>query len=283
MTLATVLARLVLVVATLLICVSIVVLRRSNLAAVRQELGTRLRIGLPALTALGTVLVLNTLFRTTAAELSWFIGLNITGWIYRIEGEFVYTIQGLFGPAWTGYFSFMYVYGYALLIVFPLVAYFAMSRLDAFQELTIAYTANYAIGLVCYVIFIAYGPRNLIPELVGAPLYTEYPDYRLLTSQVNRHTNVFPSLHTSLSTTVALFAWRTREEYPRWLPIAAGLAGSIIIATMYLAIHWFIDVVAGIGLALFSTWVGVYVHDRGYLRAVGSRIETTVRALAGRS
>lgn len=283
MTLATVLARLVLVVATLLICVSIVVLRRSNLAAVRQELGTRLRIGLPALTALGTVLVLNTLFRTTAAELSWFIGLNITGWIYRIEGELVYTIQGLFGPAWTGYFSFMYVYGYALLIVFPLVAYFAMSRLDAFQELTIAYTANYAIGLVCYVIFIAYGPRNLIPELVGAPLYTEYPDYRLLTSQVNRHTNVFPSLHTSLSTTVALFAWRTREEYPRWLPIAVGLAGSIIIATMYLAIHWFIDVVAGIGLALFSTWLGVYVHDRGYLRAVGSRIETTVRALAGRS
>ncbi|PHQ46249.1 inositol phosphorylceramide synthase, partial [Halorubrum sp. C3] len=61
--------------------------------------------------------------------------------------------------------------------------------------------------------------------------------------------NVFPSLHTSLSVTVGTFAVLTRDEYPLWTLIAVPLSLSVVIATMYLGIHWLTDVVAGFALA----------------------------------
>jgi len=64
------------------------------------------------------------------------------------------------------------------------------------------------------------------------------PEYQYLTREVNTSTNVFPSLHTSLSATVAAFAWQTRSEFPKWLPVAVVLAASVAISTMYLGIHW---------------------------------------------
>jgi len=66
---------------------------------------------------------------------------------------------------------------------------------------------------------------------------------------------VFPSLHTALSVTVLLVAVSTHDEFPRWTPIAAVLAGSIVVATMFLGIHWVVDVVAGGLLAAGSVAV----------------------------
>lgn len=283
MALVTVVLQLIAVMVVLVVGISVLVLHKSNIRRLRSEFVTRLRHGLPGVLVLGVVLLLNALFRTAAEDLSWYIGFNVTGMIYRIEGHTVHTVQTVLGPAMTGFFSFMYIYGYILLLIFPLIAYLTMRKLDVFRELTIAYTANYLIGLICYIIFIAYGPRNLIPEVVGAPLYTEYPQFRLLTAEFNQHTNVFPSLHASLSGTVALFAWRTRDTFPVWVPVAFFMAGSVMVATMYLAIHWLIDVLAGIGLAIVSTWIGIRVHEREYLQKFETRLEAAVDALANRS
>ena len=41
----------------------------------------------------------------------------------------------------------------------------------------------------------------------------------------------------------------TREQYPRWAPVAVWLSLSVVVATMYLGIHWLTDVVAGFALA----------------------------------
>jgi len=86
-------------------------------------------------------------------------------------------------------------------------------------------------------------------ELMERMLYDTNPEYQYLTREVNTSTNVFPSLHTSLSATVAAFAWQTRSEFPKWLPVAVVLAASVAISTMYLGIHWGIDVTAGLLLA----------------------------------
>jgi len=110
----------------------------------------------------------------------------------------------------------------------------------------------YGIGVLCYVVFIAYGPRNLMPEMVESLLYTSWPQSQLLMTQVNTNTNVFPSLHASLSLTVAALAYRTREVYPRWLFVAIFLAANVVVSTMYLGIHWLLDVVAGGVLALVA-------------------------------
>lgn len=240
----------------LLFVASIVVIGRGRFQTARAELGYRLRTGVPFLAVLGAVLLFNAQVRTAAHDLSWAIGWRITPRIRSIEGETVILLQSAFGEPFAWFFSFMYVYGYVFLLVFPLIAYFLLEKLDIFKALTVAYAANYAIGLVCYILFVAYGPRNAFE--VWEPLYqTVHPQFHLLTSVVNQNTNVFPSLHTSLSATVMLFAWRTREDYPIWLIVASFFGISIIVSTMYLAIHWAIDAVFGLVLAYVAYRIGL--------------------------
>ncbi|MFP8954233.1 phosphatase PAP2 family protein [Natrialbaceae archaeon A-arb3/5] len=247
-----VLVQLTVVVALLILASIAVFVGRYRLRETRVEWRARIRDAAPITVLLATVLLFNSVARQLVPELSWMIGWNLTWAIYDIEGQFILWLQSFETTAITAYFSFIYIYGYVFLLVFPLVAYFALSNTRPLRELLAAYTLNYALGLVLYVFVIAYGPRNMMPELVDALLYDTYPRYQHLTRQVNRNTNVFPSLHTSLAATVTFLAYRTREVYPKWFIVATGLGISVAISTMYLGIHWVIDVIAGIGLAYVS-------------------------------
>ncbi len=234
---------------------------RTRLSALAEEFRPRLREAAPYLVVLIAVLALNSSVRDSAQEISWAINLNITHSIAAFEGEFVAVVQSFETELLTAYFSAIYIYGYVFLLVFPLLAYVALSERTTLKSLIVAYSLNYFIGLTLYIIFIAYGPRNYDPILFQNLLYDTHSQYQFLTSEVNAHTNVFPSLHTSLSATVAIYAFKTREEYPYWLAIATVLAVSVIISTMYLGIHWATDVIFGIALA----GVCVYLAER-YMR-----------------
>ncbi|AHG02187.1 phosphatidylglycerophosphatase (plasmid) [Halostagnicola larsenii XH-48] len=198
------------------------------------------------------VLLINRFARPRLPDLSWAIDWNLTPVFYAIEGEAVVWFQAFASPALTQYFSFIYIYGYAFMLIFPVIAYFALSDTYPLRKLLSAYALNYVIGLVIYLLVVAYGPRNLMPEMIETALYDFNPQYQSLTSEVNHNTNVFPSLHTSLSATIALFAYRTRRSYPIWFVVSVPLAVSVAISTMYLGIHWAIDVAGGIVLALVT-------------------------------
>lgn len=216
----------------------------------------RLRAVGPYLLALIALLTVNSVVRDFGPVVSWVVGVNLTGTLHAVEGAFVARLQSaLVRPAFTVYFSLIYVYGYVFLLVFPLVAYFALDDSGPLRRTIVAYCVNYGVGVVCYIAFIAYGPRNLMPAQVESLLFTTYPKYHLLTSEVNSNTNVFPSLHTSLSVTVALLAARTRDVYRGWSYLAGVLAASVVVSTMYLGIHWAVDVMVGTVLAVLSVWV----------------------------
>ncbi|APX95708.1 phosphatase PAP2 family protein [Natronorubrum daqingense] len=276
--LANVLIQLALVV-TFMTLVSIALfVGRYRLRDTKVEWRDRLRAAAPATVLLAAVLSLNGLSRQFVPEISWLIDWNLTWAIYDIEGQFIVWLQSLETPAVTAYFSFIYIYGYVFLLVFPVIAYFALSNTRPLRELLTAYTLNYVLGTVLYILIIAYGPRNMMPELVDALLYDTYPQYQHLTRQVNRNTNVFPSLHTSLAATVSILAFHTRSVYPKWALVASILGLSVVISTMYLGIHWAIDVVAGVVLAyvcvelsrlLVGRW-SVYEWANGRLPSLSS-------------
>ena len=258
-----VLTRLTVVVAALLAVSVVTIIGRDRVRRFSDSWRERVLVGGPALLLLLVVLLVNSVARDAVPDISWIVGVEITDNLYQIEGSFVATLQSVEHPALTTYFSSVYVYGYVFLLVFPIVAYAMLDRLDSFRTLVWAYLFNYALGLVCYTLFIAYGPRNVLPELVEPLLYNPTPEYQLLTREVNHHTNVFPSLHTSLSVTALVLAYRTREALPRWLPIAALLSVSVLVSTMYLGIHWATDVLAGILLAWVSVRLADVIVDRG--------------------
>ena len=247
------------VVAALCAVGAVTLVGRSRLTTLRTELRPRLRDSAPYLAVLIVVLILNSIIRDSAQDLSWQIGFEITYLLAEYDAGIVAAIQSFKSGVLTLYFSSIYVYGYVFLLVFPVLAYVALSDSKPFQQLVVAYSINYFIGLALYILFVAYGPRNwFLAEGAAAYenlLYTTSTEYEFLTSEVNSRTNVFPSLHTSLSATVAAFAYKTRDVYPVWFGITIVLAISIIISTMYLGIHWAVDILFGLGLAGLSVYV----------------------------
>ncbi|MFC6772457.1 phosphatase PAP2 family protein, partial [Halorubrum pallidum] len=212
------------------------------------------------LDALGAVLLTSAVGRSSLQTVSELFGLRLTGLIWALEGNFVGWLQQTYAtPELTMYFSWVYVYGYAFLLAFPFLAYLALPKTTTLKRLLVAYAFNYAIGLALYTLVFAHGPRNL--DIGTSLLFTHNPNFSALTSEVNEATNVFPSLHTSLSVTVATFAVLTREEYPLWTPLAVWVAGSVVIATMYLGIHWLTDVIGGIVLALGCVYLSYRIVD----------------------
>ncbi len=220
----------------------------------------RLRGVAPFIAVLAAILVINKGLQTYIVDISYRYGADPTPLFYAVEGNAVAGIQALF-PAWaTLYFSGMYVFGYAVLLTFPVIAYLFASSMRPLKTLVASYGVNYAVAVVCYAAVRAYGPRTYHERSESAAtvdhgLVELFPDIVYLTSLVNSQTNVFPSLHTSLSVTVLAVAVMNHEEFPRWTPIAFLLSTSIVLATLALGIHWMIDVGAGVVLAIGSVLV----------------------------
>lgn len=280
MTFAVVVGQLI---ATVVLCLAVttaLIVGRERLVETRREYRQRFTAVAPYVGLLAVVLVANKIARDIGPNISWLIGIRITPWLENIDGQLLWPLypaetpqvvvwlQSMATPELTAYFSFIYVYGYVFLLVFPFVAYFALPQPEPLRRTIVAYGVNYLLGVLCYVVFIAYGPRNLIIEQADGLLYSQYTQYQFVTDAVNDETNVFPSLHTSMAVTAALLAWTTREEYPIWVPISAVLAVSVVVSTMYLGIHWATDVIFGIVLA----WISV---------TLGTRFEETPPSLGG--
>lgn len=273
-TLALVLGRLAVIVLAMLALAALLIVGQERLVRTHHEFRERFAAVAPYAGLLAVVLVANKVARDVGPDVSWILGIRITGHLQRLDGRLLWPLfpdntpqvvvwlQSMATPELTAYFAFVYVYGYVFLLVFPFVAYFALPEPEPLRRTIVAYASNYVLGVLCYVIFIAYGPRNLIADYAEGLLYTQYAHYQFVTMAVNDQTNVFPSLHTSMAVTAALLAWTTRKRYPRWLPIAAVLAVSVVISTVYLGIHWAMDAIFGIVLAWISVRIGCYYEDR---------------------
>ena len=251
-------------VAAMLAVASLAVIGPARIRAARDGLRARLWDVRRAGAALAAVLVASAVGRGSLQTVSELFGFQATALIYALEGGFVAWVQATFaGPALTAYFSWVYVYGYAFLLAFPVVAYLALPQTATLRRLLVAYALNYGIGLIVYTLVFAHGPRNVMPDMVTPLLFATNPDVMALTSEVNVNTNVFPSLHTSLAVTVGTFGVLTRETYPRWTPVAVPLSLSVVVATMYLGIHWLTDVIAGFALAFGSVFLAYRSVDSG--------------------
>lgn len=90
----------------------------------------------------------------------------------------------------------------------------------------------------------------------GAPvnvLFEQMPALRDAPGFVNNIDNNFPSLHTGIS--VAVVAALAFSGERRLALLCAPLAAAVVLSTVYLGIHWWIDLVAGAALGVGGAWL----------------------------
>ncbi|HET7324205.1 MAG TPA: phosphatase PAP2 family protein, partial [Halococcus sp.] len=174
--------------------------------------------------------------------------------IYELEGATVGAFQTIASPFLTTFFTAVYLAGLPTIVLFT---YFKLKAHDEREA------RRYALGYVALVllalpffIFIPVGiPALYAPVDIKPLVFTLSPVIQTGMLATDTMVKAFPSLHTGLSVLAALYARKADQKYA----IAASVfAGTIVLSTFYLGIHWLSDAV----FAVVLVWVAYRISRR---------------------
>lgn len=114
---------------------------------------------------------------------------------------------------------------------------------------------NYAVAIPFYLYFPVNEVWSYVPAGVRFTMLDVFPKFEQEYRPLSGLNNCFPSLHTSISVTMALLAFRSGNR--RWMVITSISAVVIVFGIFYLGIHWLTDMIGGTLLAVLASTVGV--------------------------
>ena len=178
-------------------------------------------------------------------------GLDMTPWIYAVEGDLVLHFQQFFEAEWlTTLLTHFYVAGF-MFICYVSVFYFAYFDdrwISDRVTLTIAWVYIFAIPF--YLFFNVRVTGDYIPEM-DTLAYSLNPEIADWFRRIDPFTNCMPSLHIGVPFSVWLCLKRFDED-DRWsLYRKIVLAYTIMtcFTIIYLGIHWILDIIGGMLVA----------------------------------
>jgi len=183
---------------------------------------------------------------------------DFTSYIHQFEGDIVYYIQQFFmNPSLTYILTFFYIIVFPVLMVTSFVVYLNQDH-RLFYAIVYALMLNYIIAIPFYLFFPVYEVwyfdhhvQFLIPQV--------YPNFDLEYRPLSGIDNNFPSLHTSISLTIALVALQSKNSLFGKITLIGAV--TIIYSTLYLGIHWVLDLSAGALLAIIASQTGLRLSE----------------------
>ncbi len=188
--------------------------------------------------------------------------------LYAIDLWLLGTTPSVWMEAWNikpvvEWLSFYY-YGYFLVLIVMLIPALFLDGGRRLQELMFGALLIVACGHFLYTIVPGAGPFATLA--FDEPLHGGFwwKQVEITVATAGAQLDIFPSLHTAFPAYFTLYAFAHRNENPfNWAwPILAFVAFNIIMATMFLRWHWFIDVAAGFLLAFAARRLSVVVAER---------------------
>ncbi len=207
-------------------------------------------------------------------------GLDMTPFIYGLEGDLVLEVQQLFEAKWlTVVLTHFYVAGF-MFICYVSVFYFAFfdDRWIA-DRMTLSIAWVYILAIPFYLFFNVRVTGDYIPgmETLAYDLTPEISDWF---RRIDPFTNGMPSLHIGIPFAVWLCLTRFDEDR-RWNKYRAlVLAYTLITAftIIYLGIHWFSDIIGGMLIAALAVAVADRTSDSWWKvfdeRTINARLVT---------
>lgn len=192
--------------------------------------------------------------------------------LYTIDLWLLGTTPSVWMEAWNvrpvvEWLSFFYYTHFFVLIIMLIPALF-LGRGRRMQELMAGGMFVIATGHFLYTLVPGAGPYATLA--FAEPLHGGFwwNQVSVTVATAGAQLDIFPSLHTAWPTYFTLHAFAHRDTAPfRFLwPVLGFVALNIVIATMFLRWHWFIDVALGLLLAFAARGFAVAVASREELR-----------------
>jgi membrane-associated phospholipid phosphatase len=185
-------------------------------------------------------------------------GVNPVVWMQRWVHPWLTTLM-------TAAYSTYYFYAPVLAMIL-----YWRGRIAEFRDMMLAVVLAFYIGLLGYVAVPALDPfitmrDRFTVSLQATPLANRaYDLYTISRFKVPR--DCFPSLHAAISLVVLGSAWR-RVRGLFWLALPCVLA--MLVATIYLRVHYLVDLLAAVPLAMFSLWASPRINKWWFAGGTG--------------
>jgi len=184
------------------------------------------------------------------------ISSDFTSFVFGLEGHFVQSVQHLFYTPWlTPIIVFFYIFMLQSVIAASLGVYLLDNNRLMLYATCYAIIINYAIAIPFYLYLPVNEVWSYAPAGVRFVMLDIFPKFEQEYRPLSGLNNCFPSLHTSISVTMALLAFRSGNR--RWMVITATTAVIIVFGIFYLGIHWLTDMMGGTLLAVLASTLGV--------------------------
>ena len=181
-------------------------------------------------------------------------GLDMTPYIYAIEGDMVILFQDTFRADWLDVLmTHFYIAGFMFITYASIfyVTYFDDRWMADRIALCVAWV--YLLAIPFYLFFNVRVTGFYIEDM-DAIAYTLNPEIEDWFRRIDAFTNCMPSLHIAVPFAIWL-TFRKNDHDGRWNRFQNMTLGYIILtgfAIIYLGIHWFVDIIGGMILATFA-------------------------------
>ena len=209
-------------------------------------------------------------------------GIDMTPYIYAIEGDLVVWFQDTFRAEWLDVLmTHFYIAGFMFITYASIfyVTYFDDRWMADRIALSIAWV--YLLAIPFY-LFFNVRVTGFYVEDMDAIAYTLNPEIEDWFRRIDAFTNCMPSLHIA----VPFAIWLTFRKYDhdgRWRRFQNMTLGYIILtafAIIYLGIHWFVDIIGGMMVAALTVRLTERTNDSVWKvfdeRTINSRLATVL-------
>ncbi len=193
---------------------------------------------------------------TELLNVSYDLTAALTGW----EGAWQAKLQAsLPSDTLIGFTAIFYLVLFQATMMASFGIYTYAGNMKLYYALSFAILGNYLLAVPFY-LYVPVNEAWYADSQIRFLMLNVFPTFEQHYRALSGINNCFPSLHTSLSVTMALIA--SRSGIRRWSIFAWINAIVVIFAIFYLGIHWFTDMVAGLVLASVSVYVGLKIAAR---------------------
>jgi len=177
----------------------------------------------------------------------------LTGW----EGTWMVWLQtNLQSDLLTAICAVFYLILFQSALVASVGIYTYHQNMKLVYAFCIAILVNYLVAVPFY-LFVPVNEVWFAHSQVRFLMLDVFPRFEQEYRSLSGINNCFPSLHTSISITIALLA--SKSGIRRWAIFTWINAVVIIFSIFYMGIHWFTDMAAGTTLAIVAVTVGMKV------------------------